>query len=122
MKNLLQNWKTTAAGLTIIIGSVVHLVFAVRLGHADENTWTVSLTSILAGLGLMFAGDASASAQSHTESQAQIAELQLRSNIVPNAIESGDTSVLRKIPITPAAVPPPPLPEPIPVAKPPGTP
>jgi len=117
MNNLLKNWKTTSAGLTMIIGSVVHLVFSVRAGKADETTWTVSLTAIVAGLGLMFAGDASASAQSHQESQKQISELQLRSNIVPNAIDSGDTSQLRRVPMTPAAVPPPPVPPVPPVAN-----
>lgn len=43
----------------MIIGSVVHLVFAVKEHTANENTWTVSLTAILGGIGLIFAGDAS---------------------------------------------------------------
>lgn len=54
--NLLKNWKTTSAGLTLIIGSIVHLVFTFHT--ADEATWTASLTAIGGGLGLMFAGDA----------------------------------------------------------------
>lgn len=54
--NLLRNWKTTSAGMTLIIGSIVHLVFAFHT--ADEATWTASLTAIGGGLGLMFAGDA----------------------------------------------------------------
>ena len=58
MKNLLDNWKTTSAGLTMIIGSTVHLVFSVRDGSANENTWTISLTAILGGIGLIYAGDA----------------------------------------------------------------
>jgi len=45
-------------------------------------------------------------AKAHAESQAQIAQLQLRSNTVPNAIETGNTEELRRIPITPAAIPP----------------
>ena len=57
MKTLIQNWKTTSAGLTLIIGSIVHLIFAVRGGTANEGVWTASLTAILGGLGLMFAGD-----------------------------------------------------------------
>lgn len=61
LKQLLTNWKTTAAGTTMIIGSVVHLVFSTKAHTGDESTWTVSLTAIVAGLGLMFAGDASAS-------------------------------------------------------------
>jgi hypothetical protein len=62
IKDLLKNWKTTSAGLTMIIGSVVHLVFAVKGGTANEMVWTVSLTAIVGGLGLVFAGDSSVSA------------------------------------------------------------
>lgn len=61
IKQLINNWKTTSAGLTTIIGSTVHLIFAVRAGTANENTWTLSLTAIVVGVGLIFAGDASAS-------------------------------------------------------------
>lgn len=60
IKNLINNWKTTSAGLLMIIGSIVHLVFAVREKTADENTWTISLTAIVGGIGLIVAGDASA--------------------------------------------------------------
>ncbi len=60
--NLLSNWKTTSAGLTMIIGSVVHLIYTAKGGTANENTWTVSLTAIVAGLGLIFAGDANPTA------------------------------------------------------------
>lgn len=58
LKNLLNNWKTTSAGATMIIGSVVHLVFTYKT--ANENTWTIALIAILGGVGLIFAGDASA--------------------------------------------------------------
>ena len=61
MKNLLNNWKTTSAGLTLIIGSVIHLIFAVRAGAATEGVWTASITAIFAGIGLMFAGDSTTS-------------------------------------------------------------
>ncbi len=60
MQNLLKNWKTTSAGLIMIIGSAVHLVFTVKDGTANENTWTISLTAIVGGIGLIFAGDSSA--------------------------------------------------------------
>lgn len=43
----------------MIIGSVIHLVFAAKSHTADENTWTISVTAIVGGLGLIFAGDAS---------------------------------------------------------------
>lgn len=61
MKNLLTNWKTTSAGLVMIIGAVVHLVFCIKSGTDSEGVWTASLTAILGGLGLLFAGDASKS-------------------------------------------------------------
>jgi hypothetical protein len=60
IKNLLVNWKTTSAGLLMIIGSTVHLVYAVKDGTANENTWTISLTAVVGGVGLIFAGDSSA--------------------------------------------------------------
>lgn len=61
LKTALANWKTTSAGLAMIIGSVIHLIFTARSGQANENTWTAGVLSVVAGLGLIFAGDASAS-------------------------------------------------------------
>lgn len=60
MKKLLSNWKTTSAGLTLIVGSLVPLIFAVKNGTANENNWTTTILAIIGGCGLMFAGDASA--------------------------------------------------------------
>jgi hypothetical protein len=59
IQKLFAHYKTTSAGLVMILGSVVHLVFAVRAHTADENTWTISLTAIVAGIGLLVSGDAS---------------------------------------------------------------
>lgn len=61
IKNLFNNWKTTSAGIALIITNTVHLVFAVRNHTSDENTWIFSLTAIVGGIGLIFAGDASQS-------------------------------------------------------------
>ena len=58
LKNLAANWKTTSAGLVLIAGSVIHLVFAARAGHADESTWNSAVVGIVGGLGLLAAGDA----------------------------------------------------------------
>jgi hypothetical protein len=63
IKNLIANWKTTSAGLTMIVGSAVHLVFSVKSGSANENTWTIALTAMIGGIGLLLAGDASVSVQ-----------------------------------------------------------
>jgi len=54
-----SNWKTTSAGLGMILGSIIHLIFAIKGHTADENTWTITLGTILGGGGLIFAGDAS---------------------------------------------------------------
>lgn len=58
IKSALKNWKTTSAGLTLAGGAVIHLIFAVKAGKADETTWTITLGAVLAGIGLMAAGDA----------------------------------------------------------------
>ncbi len=86
IKQLLNNWKTTAAGLSAIIGSVVHIIFAVKHGTADESTWTASLIGIISGVGLLSAGDASQSAkQSQAVADATVV-----------AVKTGDTSILEK--------------------------
>ncbi len=61
LKNLIANWKTTSAGAIMIIGSIVHVIFSMRTGTATEGVWTASLTAIVAGIGLILAGDAAAS-------------------------------------------------------------
>lgn len=45
----------------MIGASVIHLIFTVRAGTANENSWTIAFGAILTGLGLMFAGDSSQS-------------------------------------------------------------
>ena len=55
MKNLLSNWKTSSAGLLTIGIAVIHLWFTKAASEAD---WTLALTQILTGVGLMAAGDA----------------------------------------------------------------
>lgn len=61
IQRLIANWKTTSGGLLMIFGSLIHLIFAVRAHTADENSWTIGVTAIVGGLGLIFAGDASSS-------------------------------------------------------------
>lgn len=86
MKALFSNWKTTSAGLVMIIGSVIHVIFAVRSGTATEGVWTASVTAIVAGLGLMFAGDATKGKQ----------DLEAAKEEVKTAIETGDSSHITK--------------------------
>lgn len=96
MNNLLKNWKTTSAGAVMILGSIVHLIFAVKAGRADEATWTTSLTAILAGVGLMFAGDGATSAQAHEETKQLVANLNTKIDATATAVKTGDTSFIDK--------------------------
>jgi hypothetical protein len=66
-QNLLANWKTTSAGLAMIAGSVIHLIFKIKSKTADESTWNTTVLAVLAGVGLLAAGDA---AKSVTKEQA----------------------------------------------------
>jgi hypothetical protein len=83
IQNLLKNWRTTSAGLTMMVGGTVHLIFCIRSGTATEGVWTASILGAIGGLGLIFAGDSSASA-AKTD--------------VAKAIETGDTSALKTEP------------------------
>jgi len=106
IKNIFTNWRTTAPGVTAIVTGVVTFV-SLAIHHTLTTEIAISLImGILTGVGLLYSQDYSQGAKAHAVSQAQIAELQLRSNLVPNSIESGDTSMLRNIPITPAPIPP----------------
>lgn len=63
MKSLLTNWKTTSAGLLIIVQAIVHMAYEIKSSTTSENSWMIAATSILGGIGLMFAGDSSNSTQ-----------------------------------------------------------
>lgn len=89
MKNLLKNWKTTSAGVTMIVTAVVHLVFTHKT--ADENTWTVSLLAVVGGIGLMFAGDSSQSQK----------DMVVMKDMTASAVETRDTTELRKDEVKP---------------------
>lgn len=59
-KTLLDNWKTTYAGIAMIVGGIVHLVFTIRDHGLSEADCTTTLLSIITGIGLISAGDAGA--------------------------------------------------------------
>ena len=61
MKHIFANWKTTSLGITTIGGAAIHLAFQIRNHTADENAYTFALGALVLGVGLLFAGDASAS-------------------------------------------------------------
>ncbi len=58
IKNLLTNWKTTSAGVTMIVTGVVHLAFALKAHALSEADCTSTVLAIAAGVGLLAAGDA----------------------------------------------------------------
>lgn len=84
IKNLLDNYKTTSAGVLLMATSIIHLVFQIRAAHADEGAWTIAIAGVLAGFGFLAAGDASKSKQDVKEVKEQVAQ----------AVVTGDTSIL----------------------------
>jgi uncharacterized membrane protein YhiD involved in acid resistance len=58
IKNLIANWKTTSAGLTMIVGAVVHMIYALRAHGLTEADCSGSLIAIIGGIGFIAAGDA----------------------------------------------------------------
>lgn len=52
----MNSWKTTSAGIISIIGGLVRLIFAFKTGITEEAIMT-SVTTIVAGIGLIFARD-----------------------------------------------------------------
>lgn len=56
----LQNWKTTSMGLAAIASALGDFFTAAGHGQITGNL-TADITGIVAGIGLIFAGDASAS-------------------------------------------------------------
>lgn len=93
IKNLIANWKTTSAGLIMIGGSIIHLVFAVRAKTANENTWTMTLTGIVGGVGLLAAGDASVvQALPQAGAQGQLAYKPLTGSDAPGPVPDAPTN------------------------------
>ena len=60
MKNIMNNWKTSSAGIAMILTGVVHLVFQLKAHSLSETDCTATMLAILGGVGLIYAGDASA--------------------------------------------------------------
>lgn len=91
IQNLVKNYKTTSAGIAAISTSIIHLVFCIKAGTATESVWEASIMGVFVGVGLLFAGDASASADAKQQQA-----LQAQMAAVPAAIDSGNTEVLKK--------------------------
>lgn len=53
----MKNWKTTSTGITMIVGAVIGVYFAYKNNQINEAVITASISSLLGGLGLIFAKD-----------------------------------------------------------------
>ncbi len=85
MKNIFANWRTSYIGIGMIVAGVTHLCFHVfKFKDADENMWKNDLMGIAGGFGLIYAGDAAASA-----SKAEVTQ-------VKDAVVTGNTEQLKK--------------------------
>lgn len=58
LKSILTNYKTTAAGATMILGAVTDMLNSVA--HGTPLNLPADLTAITGGIGLIAAGDSSA--------------------------------------------------------------
>lgn len=76
MNNLISNWKTSSAGLVLILTGLIHLGFGIVHKSITETDFTTTMVSIVTGVGLIVAGDGSKSAQAHEETKALVADLQ----------------------------------------------
>jgi uncharacterized membrane protein HdeD (DUF308 family) len=53
----MKNWKTTSAGITLIVTGVISFYFAFKSTSLNEATITGVLTAVLGGIGLIFGAD-----------------------------------------------------------------
>jgi hypothetical protein len=52
------SWKTTSAGIVMIVGALVGLFFAYKNNALNETNIMAGVTAILGGIGLIFSKDA----------------------------------------------------------------
>lgn len=52
-----SSWKTTSAGITMIVAGVVGGYFAAKSGNVNEASVMGSFGSIMGGIGMIFAKD-----------------------------------------------------------------
>lgn len=63
IKNALASWKTTSTGLLLIITGITRLAFAIKAGGVTEESIVTVSTTILGGVGLLFARDNSTTSE-----------------------------------------------------------
>jgi hypothetical protein len=57
MKKVFSHWKTTSLGILSIIGGITRVAFAIKSGDFTEEAIMTSATTVLTGVGLLFAAD-----------------------------------------------------------------
>jgi len=57
-QSLLKNWKTSFAGLSMMVVGIVHLVFAARAHSLTESDCATTILAVITGFGFVAAGDA----------------------------------------------------------------
>lgn len=106
MKNLFLNWKTSSAGLALIVSGFVHIAYCIYHKSMSETDMTTTLLSILGGIGLIAAGDAAVSAtkveMSNVNSKVDATATAVKTTA--EAAAAGNTELLKKAAST---VPPP---------------
>ena len=60
LQTLLKNWKTSFVGLSMMVGGIVHIIFAARARSLTEQDCTTTLLAVITGFGFIAAGDAGA--------------------------------------------------------------
>jgi uncharacterized membrane protein len=53
----MRNWKTTMSGILAIVGGITTITYAIFNKSVTPEIITAAATSILTGIGLMFAKD-----------------------------------------------------------------
>jgi hypothetical protein len=54
---MIKSWKTTAAGITAILGAAIFAFNQYLGGGMAAISWEALITAVLAGIGLIFAKD-----------------------------------------------------------------
>lgn len=105
LSSITSNWKTSSAGIVLILTGLIHLAFGIIHKTVSETDFTTTAVSIVTGVGLIVAGDGSKSIQAHEETKSLVNNLQSQISEI-----KGDSATVTK----PMA--------PLPVANPPPTP
>jgi len=91
IQSIKSNWKTSYAGIAMIVGALTHLGFAIKNGTLSQTMVISEVMACFTGWGLLEAGDA-------TKSEKDVKEVKEQVQQNTNAIITGDTTMIAKIP------------------------